>query len=72
MKSMRWWLPGLVLGTALIGCSGPSDGDQSPGIGYARIVSFGDSLSDVGTYKVSTIAAVGGGEYTVNEGGGSN
>ncbi|HET8870233.1 MAG TPA: SGNH/GDSL hydrolase family protein [Aquabacterium sp.] len=39
---------------------------------YSSIVSFGDSLSDVGTYRVSTIAAVGGGEYTVNNGGGTN
>jgi phospholipase/lecithinase/hemolysin len=30
------------------------------------MVTFGDSLSDVGTYKVGTIAAVGGGQFTVN------
>ncbi len=72
MTRMRWWLPGLVLGAAVVGCSGPSDGNQAPREGYARVVSFGDSLSDVGTYKVSTVALVGGGEYTVNEGGGSN
>jgi outer membrane lipase/esterase len=36
------------------------------GVPYASIVSFGDSLSDVGTYRVSTIAAVGGGKYNVN------
>lgn len=39
---------------------------------YTSIVSFGDSLSDVGTYRVSTIAAVGGGEYTVNGTRGNN
>jgi phospholipase/lecithinase/hemolysin len=33
---------------------------------YTSLVSFGDSLSDVGTYRVSTIAVVGGGEYNVN------
>jgi len=64
---MRWWLPGLVLGAAVVGCSGPSAGDQTARVGYSRVVSFGDSLSDVGTYRVSTIAAVGGGEYTVND-----
>jgi phospholipase/lecithinase/hemolysin len=30
------------------------------------MVSFGDSLSDVGTYRVGTIAALGGGKWTVN------
>ncbi len=35
-------------------------------LAYSSVVSFGDSLSDVGTYRVSTIAAVGGGQYTVN------
>lgn len=39
---------------------------------YSAVVSFGDSLSDVGTYKVSTLAAVGGGEYTVNAATGKN
>jgi phospholipase/lecithinase/hemolysin len=29
-------------------------------------VTFGDSLSDVGTYKVGGIAAMGGGQYTIN------
>mgnify|MGYP006144805807 CR=1 FL=1 len=35
-------------------------------------MSFGDSLSDVGTYKVGTIAAVGGGKWTVNSATASN
>lgn len=33
---------------------------------FNSMVSFGDSLSDVGTYKVGTVAALGGGLYTVN------
>jgi phospholipase/lecithinase/hemolysin len=33
---------------------------------FAHLVTFGDSLSDVGTYKVGTIATLGGGKYTVN------
>ena len=33
---------------------------------FSSMVSFGDSLSDVGTYKVGTVAALGGGLYTVN------
>lgn len=35
-------------------------------------ISFGDSLSDVGTYAVGTIAALGGGQFTVNSPGVQN
>ena len=42
------------------------------GIGIARrtreVLVFGDSLSDVGTYKVGMIAQVGGGKFTTNPG----
>jgi phospholipase/lecithinase/hemolysin len=31
-----------------------------------KLVVFGDSLSDVGSYRTAAIAAVGGGQYTVN------
>lgn len=44
----------------LAGCGG-SDSPQ-----FSGIVSFGDSLSDVGTYAVGTVKALGGGKYTVN------
>ncbi|MEJ8824847.1 SGNH/GDSL hydrolase family protein [Variovorax humicola] len=33
-----------------------------------QVVVFGDSLSDVGTYKVGSIAQVGGGKFTTNPG----
>jgi outer membrane lipase/esterase len=39
-------------------------GDSNPQ--YSSVVSFGDSLSDVGTYNVGTVTALGGGKYTVN------
>lgn len=52
-----------VLGAAvLLASCGGSDG----GIEVNNTVSFGDSLSDVGTYKVGTIAALGGGKWTIN------
>lgn len=42
------------------------------GLGFSRrirqVVVFGDSLSDVGTYKVGAIAQVGGGKFTTNPG----
>lgn len=41
-------------------------------LSYASMVNFGDSHSDVGTYRVGAIAAAGGGEYTVNGRSGRN
>lgn len=54
-----------TVGAALlvIACGG---GDSSPRVTFNSMVSFGDSLSDVGTYQVGTVAALGGGLYTVN------
>lgn len=47
-------------------CGGGGDGDQSPVVKYTKVVSFGDSLSDAGTYNVGPIKASGGGMFTVN------
>src|SRR3954468_16034641 len=57
-----------VLGAAAIvaACGGGGAGDQAPRVPFTALVSFGDSLSDVGNEKVGTIAAVGGGKWTVN------
>jgi len=52
---------------AVAGCGGGSGaGNQSPKIQFSSQVSFGDSLSDVGSYAVGGIAVLGGGRYTVN------
>jgi len=40
--------------------------NKEPHDKFSRQISFGDSLSDVGSYAVGTIAALGGGEFTVN------
>jgi phospholipase/lecithinase/hemolysin len=50
----------------LAGCGGNSGGDQSPRVAFTSMVSFGDSLSDVGTYDVGVVAAQGGGHYSIN------
>jgi phospholipase/lecithinase/hemolysin len=50
----------------LAACGGGGDGDQTVRVSYGKLVSFGDSLSDVGSYAVSGVAAVGGGKFTVN------
>jgi phospholipase/lecithinase/hemolysin len=46
----------------LAACGGGDDKIQ-----YSSVVSFGDSISDAGTYRVGTIAALGGGQFTVND-----
>lgn len=63
----------VALGAALLvsACGGGGDGDQAPAVKYASVVSFGDSLSDAGTYKAGVTANVlkgapGGGLFTVN------
>ncbi len=55
-----------VLAWGLAGCGGSEKASQSPKIVYSSVVSFGDSLSDPGAYKVGAIAAMGGGLFTVN------
>jgi phospholipase/lecithinase/hemolysin len=60
---------GLIMAAVLAGCgsgSGSEGGDQSLRKTYTAQVTFGDSLTDVGTYNVGTIQAVGGGKYTIN------
>lgn len=57
----------LLAASLLAGCGGGGGGgSQAPSVSYSSQVSFGDSLSDVGTYKVGSIAAAGGGEFTIN------
>jgi outer membrane lipase/esterase len=66
---MRTWKYALsALGTALVlaGCGGGGGETSTSSVGFTSMVSFGDSLSDVGTYKVGAIAASGGGKWTVN------
>lgn len=61
MKSMKFQLAALGAALVLVACGGGDSGRV-----FDSIVSFGDSLSDVGTYQVGTIAAAGGGKWTVN------
>ncbi|RJG15254.1 SGNH/GDSL hydrolase family protein [Massilia cavernae] len=58
-----------VLAAAILSACGSSDGDnnvQPAKPRFASQVSFGDSLSDVGTYNVGTVANLRGGRYTIN------
>lgn len=59
----------ILAAAALTACGGgtsSSSKDPAPRITFSSQVTFGDSLSDVGTYKVGTVAALGGGKYTIN------
>lgn len=66
MRLLKTRLAALGAAVILAACGGGGAGDQSPRVPFTALVSFGDSLSDVGAYKVGTIAAVGGGKWTVN------
>ena len=62
MKSFKLVLGTIATATLLVACGG-GGGD---GVQFTRVVTFGDSVSDGGAYKVGTIAALGGGKFTVN------
>jgi outer membrane lipase/esterase len=60
-----------LLTAAVLSACGGSDNDSAntpPAVKpqFLAQVNFGDSLSDVGTYKVGSVAALGGGKYTIN------
>lgn len=67
---MRKTTYALALMTAAIlsacGGSSPRGGDQTPKTQFSGQVSFGDSLSDVGSYNVGAVAALKGGKFTIN------
>jgi outer membrane lipase/esterase len=57
----------LLAAAVLSACGGSSGGgDQQLKTKFSAQVTFGDSLSDVGTYAVGTVKALGGGKYTIN------
>lgn len=73
MKHTKTWSFSFAAALLLAACGGGGDGDQSPRVHYSAMVSFGDSLSDVGTYATAVLkAATGGGKYTVNGASGKN
>jgi phospholipase/lecithinase/hemolysin len=67
MRHTKLALAAMAL-AVLAGCGGtdPAPGDQSVKVKYSAQVSFGDSLSDVGSYAVGTVAALKGGKFTIN------
>jgi len=67
MRHTKFALAAMAL-AVLAGCGGtdPAPGNQSTKIKYSAEVTFGDSLSDVGSYAVGTVAALKGGKFTIN------
>jgi outer membrane lipase/esterase len=74
MKKFKWLATTAIAAVLMAGCGGGGGEASSNKVGFNSIVTFGDSLSDAGTYAVVGIAApaaVGGGaggRYTVNSG----
>ena len=70
MRQTKIALAVMAMAAVLAGCSGnsgkPDAGDQTIRVKFGSQVSFGDSLSDLGTYAVGGVKALGGGKYTIN------
>lgn len=60
MLRLSWRLLALLFASLFAACGSDDD------VEFTSVVSFGDSLSDSGTYKVGTIAFLQGGKFTVN------
>ena len=59
-------LVSIIASVILAGCGGGGGSDLPAKPKFTSQVSFGDSLSDVGSYKVGLIAGLGGGQFTIN------
>jgi outer membrane lipase/esterase len=68
MTSWKYALSALGAALVVAGCGGGGGATSGNPVGFTSIVSFGDSLSDTGTHAVGTVAALGGGRYTINSG----
>ena len=66
MKKFHVLTTALAAAAFLAGCGGDSAGNQSPRVAFTQMVNFGDSLSDVGSYKTTIVGANGGGHYSIN------
>jgi phospholipase/lecithinase/hemolysin len=65
MRASRYVLA-LLTAVALAACGGDDDNGQGFATRFSAQVTFGDSLSDVGSYAVGTVRELGGGKFTIN------
>jgi outer membrane lipase/esterase len=61
MRHIKSAFASIMVAAVLAGCGGGDDKIQ-----FTQVVTFGDSVSDAGAYRVGTVAALGGGRFTVN------
>jgi outer membrane lipase/esterase len=66
MKQIKHIIGASLAALLLASCGGGGGETVTNKVGFTSLVSFGDSLSDVGTAKVGAVAALGGGKWTVN------
>ena len=68
INTVRFAFSALGAAVILAGCGGGGGSGVANinNTGFTSMVVFGDSVSDIGTYKVGAIAAAGGGKFTVN------
>lgn len=59
----RFHFAAALLAAAVLAACGGSNNNPPQ---FSSLVSFGDSLSDIGTYSVGTVKVLGGGKYTIN------
>src|SRR5471032_2221887 len=66
MKKFHVLTTALAAAAFLAACGGNEAGDQTPRVAFTQMVNFGDSLSDVGSYKTTIVAGNGDGHYSIN------
>ena len=72
LRFLRTALAAVAAALAVTACGGDGDDDGAGGHPIQRLVAFGDSFSDVGSYGVGSIALIGAqtggaGRWTVND-----
>jgi outer membrane lipase/esterase len=69
MKHIKHIVSASLAALLLASCGGGGGGSASSNsVGFTQIASFGDSLSDAGSFAVGSVALLGGGRYTINSG----
>jgi len=63
MRQFNWYVV-VFISAVLTGCGSSSDLPAKPK--FTSQVSFGDSLSDVGSYNTGLVASLGGGQFTIS------
>jgi phospholipase/lecithinase/hemolysin len=66
MKKFRVLMTAVAAASFLAACGGSDPGNQTSRVSFTRMVNFGDSLSDVGSYKTQIVGGSGGGMYSIN------